>query len=249
MSRHSIPAIIGIALSIAAPLPALATPEAQALLKKADSYRLSPDSSQVDSLVESYRDGKLDKDRRYAVFLKGERRTLVLSRSPVERGQKLLMLGGDFWLVLAGSQRPVRISPIQKLLGEASTGDIATLNWAGDYDGSIASDTEVEGIACVRLDISSQRKGTTYTRIELYLAKSDARPIRADLFLASEKMAKRAEFEMAQVDGRTQVSAMTLFDQIQTNRKTVIHYLSRSARTMPDEVYNPAFLSRNELPE
>jgi glutamate racemase/predicted negative regulator of RcsB-dependent stress response len=34
---------------------------------------------------------------------------------------------------MPGSARPLRITPMQKLLGDASTGDIATLRWAEDY--------------------------------------------------------------------------------------------------------------------
>jgi hypothetical protein len=34
------------------------------------------------------------------------------------------MLGDDCWLILPKSQRPVRITATQRLLGEASVGDI-----------------------------------------------------------------------------------------------------------------------------
>jgi hypothetical protein len=50
------------------------------------------------------------------------------------------MLGDDFWLLLPGSQRPLRITPSQKLLGDASTGDIATMRWADDYSGSVGAE-------------------------------------------------------------------------------------------------------------
>jgi hypothetical protein len=247
--RRFAPASLLAALIFLSSSAARADAAVQSLLKAADQFRLAPGVTQVDSGVESYRDGKLDKERRYLVFLKDGRRTLVFSRTPVERGQKLLMLGDDFWLVLSGSQRPVRISPMQKLLGEASTGDIATMTWAEDYDGAIAGDEEAEGVACTRLNLTAQRKGVTYARVELYLAKADARPVRADLYVASDKMAKRALFEMESGGGHPLVSSMTLLDQIQTGRKTVIRYLARSGRTVPDEFYNPAFLTRGELPE
>jgi hypothetical protein len=61
-------------------------------------------------------------------------------RSPAEPGQKVLMLGDDFWLLMPGSQRAMRITPMQKLLGDASTGDIATMNWADDYGGSVVGE-------------------------------------------------------------------------------------------------------------
>ena len=39
---------------------------------------------------------------------------------------------------------------------------------------------------------------------------------------------------------------MTLIDNIQTGRKTVIRYLARSARTIADEYYNPMFLTHHD---
>jgi hypothetical protein len=42
---------------------------------------------------------------------------------------------------------------------------------------------------------------------------------------------------------------MAIKDQIQTGRETVIGYLSRKVRSVPDEYYNPMFLTRNDLQE
>jgi Outer membrane lipoprotein-sorting protein len=234
-----------IALLLAS-LAATAGQDVHSLLERADAYRLSEGAIRVDTEVKSYKGGQLDKERLYRVYVRPGRRSLVLSRSAVEKGQKVLMVGDDFWIVLPATQRPIRISPAQKLLGDASTGDIATLTWAEDYDGTVAGEADVDGVACRRLDLEARRKGVTYARIELYLARADARPVRADLYVVSEKLAKRATFAVEQVDGRPQVVAMTLADQIQRGRETVIRYLSRAAASIPDEYYNPMFLTRHE---
>ena len=118
--------------------------------------------------------------------------------------------------------------------------------WADDYQGTVAGEAEVGGVACLRLQLTARRKGVTYQRVELWLARADARPVQADLYVASDKLAKRATFALEQVDGRLQVSAMTLVDQIQTSRSTVIRYLARRPRALPDEFFNPMFLTRNE---
>ena len=237
---------LAFSLALACLARSAAASEVRALLKKADAYRLDPGAAQVSVRVEVHKDGKLDKERQYLVYWRPGRRSLVLSRSPVEKGQKVLMLGDDFWIVLPSSQRPIRITPAQKLLGDAASGDVATMTWAEDYDGEIAGEEEVEGVACVRLDLVAQRRGVTYRHIELYLARSDARPVRADLYVASERLAKRATFEMTTEGGRQRVSAMKLVDRIQTNRETLIRYLSRSPRSIGDEYYNPMFLTRHD---
>ena len=42
---------------------------------------------------------------------------------------------------------------------------------------------------------------------------------------------------------------MTLTDHLQKERRTEVHYLSRTAKTLGDEWFNPAFLVRAESPQ
>lgn len=232
-------------LLAAAPDPARPD-DVQALLRKADAHRLADGAMAVETRVETFKAGALDKERRYQVYVRPGRRSLVLSRSPIEKGQKVLMLEDDFWMILPSSQRPIRIAPAQKLLGDAAAGDVATMAWAGDYEGTVTGEEVVDGLPCLRLDLTARRRGVTYARVELWIGRSDARPVQANLYVASEKLAKQATFALERVDGRLQVSSMTLTDQIQVNRKTVITYLARRPRALPDEFFNPMFLARNE---
>jgi hypothetical protein len=217
------------------------------MLKTADAFRLSSAQVEVQTQIRLLKNGELDKERLYKVLLKPERRSLVISQSAVEAGQKVLMLADDFWIILPSSQRPVRITPAQKLLGEASAGDIANMTWSEDYDGTLVGDAEREGQACRQLDLQAQHKGATYRRIVLYVARDSGEPVAAELYVASDKLAKEASFRMGELHGRRQVVMMRLVDRIQTNRVTEIRYLDQRARPVPDEVFNPMYLTHNEL--
>jgi hypothetical protein len=222
----------------------------QQLLKAADAFRIPQAAAQVEAEIVVSRNGVEEKNRRYSIFLRENRRAVVVMRSPSERGQKVLMLGEDFWLVMPTSKRPIRITPMQKLLGEASTGDVTSMTWAGDYDGRIVGDEpcgEKNERKCVRLSLQAKRKGLTYARIELWLQKNDSEPVNAEFYVASGKLVKRASFEVRPADGRKQVIAMLLTDELQTGRVTRIRYLSRTLRRAPDEWYNPMFLTRAEV--
>ena len=220
-----------------------------ALLKDADHFRMSADNLQVETQVTVFNtDGSQDKERRYTVFAQSERKSLVVMQSPVEKGQKVLMLGDDFWLLMPGSQRPLRITPMQKLLGDASTGDIATMNWAGDYSGQIVGEEACQPeskTTCLHLSLQAQRKGVTYQRIELLIGKARHEPVRADLFVQSDKLAKQARFVMDKPSNPTTVAEMVLVDQLSNKKETRIRYLSRKERTVPPEWLNPMFLARN----
>lgn len=230
-------------------LSAMASDDAQALLAAADAYRLARGSAQVETEVISMKNGSVQKNRRYTVFQREDRRSLVLMRSPAEKGQKLLMLGDDYWLILPKTQRPLRITATQRLLGEASVGDIATMRWAGDYQGSVVGVERCEADSnsdCTHVSLRAARKGVTYSRIELWISTTNSAPVRADLYLASDKLAKRARFVLTASEDRLEVSEMHLTDEIQAGRQTVVRYLSRVPRDAPDEWFNPMFLTRTE---
>ena len=224
-----------------------AAPDVPSLLAKADSYRGGNAALQVETEVTTLkRDGSTDKERRYTVFTQSQQRSLVLMRSPAEAGQKVLMLGDDFWLLLPGSARALRITPSQKLLGDASTGDIATLSWADDYTGTLVGDaTCADQRPCLHLSLQATRKGLSYQRIELWLGRQHHEPLAADLYVQSDKLAKRAVFVLDKPAAPTRVDAMLLTDELGGGRQTRVRYLSRQPREVPAQWLNPMFLARN----
>jgi outer membrane lipoprotein-sorting protein len=259
-----------LALAAAATL-ARADADVAALLKAADRYRAGAENLQVETQVTVLnRDGSTDKERRYTVFAQAQHKSLVLMRSPAEAGQKVLMLGDDFWLLLPGSQRPLRITPMQKLLGDASTGDIATMSWAEDYTGTLVGEEQCESspspgrpkggdtpsgagsaassgqkVPCLHLSLQSARRGLTYARIELWLGKARAEPLKAELYVQSDKLAKLASFVFDKSDKPTQVTEMVLSDKLSSHKETRVRYVSRQARQVPETWLNPMFLARN----
>ncbi|UXI03764.1 outer membrane lipoprotein-sorting protein [Photobacterium sp. TY1-4] len=225
-----------------------------ALLQQADQYRQGSDAAKVVSVVTLYQDGELDKRRQYHIYNRPERESLVLFQSAAEAGQKMLMLGDNYWLLMPKSRRPIRITPMQKLLGEASVGDISTLTWSQDYQGQWVADTEVVSAdgtqyAAQQLALTAKTSGASYARIELWLAQGSAFPLKANLYLRSGKLAKQAWFTQGVLDGKPRVVAMTLLDQIQSGKKTVIEYQQIVPMTLADKFYNPAYLSRNPVSE
>ena len=222
------------------------------LLKAADRFRMSADNLQVETQINVINaDGSPDKERRYTVFAQAERQSLVLMRSPAEQGQKVLMLGDDFWLLMPQSQRPLRITPMQKLLGDASTGDIATMSWADDYSGKLlgeevcAASAHAPAQPCWHLSLNARRAGVTYQRIELWLGKVKHQPLKADLYVLSDKLAKQANFVFDHPATPTLVTEMVLTDQVSNHKTTHVRYLSRKVRQVPPNWLNPMFLVKN----
>ncbi|QDL55022.1 outer membrane lipoprotein-sorting protein [Rhodoferax aquaticus] len=243
------PWLVAAVLAAALPGGALAqTPDVATMLKAADKFRASADNLQVETQITVLNaDGSQDKERRYTVFAQAKRQSLVLMQSPAEKGQKVLMLGDDFWLLMPNSQRPLRITPMQKLLGDASTGDVATLSWADDYTGTLLGEEPCEAAGsptkiCWHLSLAAARKGVTYQRIELWVGKARFEPIKADLYVLSDKLAKQATFVTDKPSAPTMVTEMVLADKVSNHKTTHVRYLSRKDRVVPETWLNPMFL-------
>lgn len=225
--------------------PAGAADDVAAILRAADAFRLPEKSSRVDVNVSLTVDGKVDKQSLYRVYASPGRKSLIIFRGAGELGQKALQLDDRFYLLMPRSQLPVRISPMQKLLGEAAVGDISTMTWSEDYAGVVAEkNVDVDGHPCLKLELKAAREGTTYGAVDLYVTRDRHFPLKASLYLPSGRIAKTVEFKEGDLGGFRMVTGMIMHDQIQVNRVTDVRYTAIKPMTIPETYYNPAYLTR-----
>ena len=119
--------------------------------------------------ITDYESGKPDEQHLYEVSQKGTDKTYVEFMSPREKGEHLLMLGDDMWVYLPDVSRPVRITPLERLTGDASNGDVARTNYAADYSPVYLRTEKVGTIECYVLELTAKRKGATYQRIVFWV--------------------------------------------------------------------------------
>ena len=214
------------------------SPDAEAILKRADTFRNGWPSYVLHVRITNYESGKADEEKLYEVSQKGMEKTYVEFMSPREKGQHLLMLGDDMWVYLPDTSRPVRITPLERLSGDASNGDVARTNYAADYT-PVYLRTEKSGAAdCYVLDLTAKRKGATYQRILLWVRVEDSRPVKAEFYLTSGKLIKSATFDQfTAVGGRDQLRRMTLYDEIRHNSHSVLEYSGIAPRELPDKLF------------
>ncbi|NTW62757.1 MAG: hypothetical protein HGA46_01425, partial [Chlorobiaceae bacterium] len=90
---------------------------AEEILKQADDVR-APWSDFTMAATLSYENQSEQKKDVFRVFIKNRTKTLVSYIEPVkQRGNMLLMLNDNLWYYVNKTQRPMRITPIQKLAG------------------------------------------------------------------------------------------------------------------------------------
>jgi outer membrane lipoprotein-sorting protein len=216
-----------------------ATPDAEALLQRSDAFRNGWPSYVVRVKITDFESGRPDEEHLYEVSQKGTDKTYVNFMSPREKGEHLLMLGDDMWVYLPDTSRPVRITPLERLTGDASNGDVARTNYAADYSPVFLRAEKVGAVECYVLDLTAKRKGATYQRILYWLRLPDARPVRAEFYLTSGKHIKSATFdEYAPSSGKELLRKLTLYDEIRRNSHSVLEYSGATPRSLPDKLFN-----------
>src|ERR1017187_1128191 len=214
------------------------TPDAEAVLKHADTYRNGWPSYVLNVKITNFEADKADEEKLYEVSQKGTEKTYVEFMSPREKGEHLLMLGDDMWVYLPDTSRPVRITPLERLSGDASNGDVARTNYAADYSPGFLRTEKVGAVECYVLDLTAKRKGATYQRILYWLRVPDVRPVRSEFYLTSGKQIKSATFdEYIPSDGRELLRRLTLYDEIRHNSHSVLEYSGAAPRSLPDKLF------------
>jgi outer membrane lipoprotein-sorting protein len=213
--------------------------EAARLLALADGFRAGVESGVMQTRLTNYDAERVVEEAEFEVSIKGDN-SLVRFVSVRSKGQSLLMRGDDMWLFLPAVARPVRITPIQRLLGNVSNGDLARLRYAADYDASIEGEGEAGGVKCTVLELRARRKGATYQRVRYFVRSTDARPMRAESFLTSGKAIKTAVFaELRDMGGRPTLTRLEIRDALRPLSKTTIDFLTITRRELPDKLFSP----------
>src|SRR3954453_16655391 len=120
-----------LALAIALPMYA---GDGAAILAKVDAGRNPLNSFSADVAIPST-SGSETESSRFLVYGKGSDRSVVEFVAPAtEKAKFLLMLRDAMWIYMPATSRPIRISPLQRLMGQASNGDVARTNFAVDYN-------------------------------------------------------------------------------------------------------------------
>ena len=152
--------VLTVAVVLGLSLSARADGEASRLLALADGFRGGLDSGVVSVKLTNFEADRVVEEAGFEVSVKGDN-SLVKFLSLKSKGQSLLMRGDDMWFFLPAVARPVRITPIQRLLGNVSNGDLARLRYGVDYDATVEGEADADGVRCVVLDLGAKRKAAT----------------------------------------------------------------------------------------
>jgi outer membrane lipoprotein-sorting protein len=228
-------------LASALPLHAAAN-DAAAVLARADVFRNPIDSFSVEVELTSYAaDGRSDTSR-FRVYGKGADRSIVEFTFPqTEKGKYLLMLRDAMWIYIPTASRPIRISPLQRLMGQASNGDVARTNFTVDYDAKSVSE---DGDAFV-IDLVAKDPAVAYNRVRLWIDKQSYEPRRADFYVVSGKLIKRANYnKYGTMAGRRVVTEVEIDDLLRPGNHTTMRYANLTPKENAEKMFTKDALGK-----
>jgi len=217
--------------------------ESSEILARIDAYRVPFKQLLVRTKISSFENDQLKETAIFDAYFNGTEKSLVIAREYKTKGMKLLYVGEDMWIHLPDSRRPIRITPIQRLLGEASNGDVARISFGDDYTAEVLGAATIEAVACHKINLVAKRKSATYHRIVLLVRQTDFRPVKAEYYVISGKHIKTAFFDTYQmINGKQILKKMTIYDELNKSQKTVFEYQKIQSKEIPVKYFNKNYL-------
>ncbi|NMM38745.1 MAG: outer membrane lipoprotein-sorting protein [Glaciimonas sp.] len=245
-----------LSLAVSFSCLAHATPTAQEILAASDAIR-NPGKpfGMVNKLIE-YRNGKETGDMTLAIYAKaeasgGQFRSLIRFVAPARDANKLMLKNGnDMWFYDPASKASIRMSPQQRLLGQAANGDVVSVNLALDYQAALVAEEDIQDGErqtrhCYKLALAATAPDVTYHHIELWVETGSYRPLKGRFYTESGKLLKTAYFRRYQKQlGLDRPSETVIIDGLDPNWVTVMRYSDYVWREVPDAWLQRDYLSR-----
>ena len=213
------------------------------LLEKIDKFRVPYKEFLVRTKITTYQNDELKETAVFDAYMSGNDKSLVVAKEYKTKGMKLLYVDENLWIQLPTSRRPIRITPIQRLMGEASNGDVARVSLADDYSAEIIGSENIDGVECHKMLLMAKKKSATYHKIILYSRKQDYRLVKAEYYVVSGKHIKTAFFDkFMPIAGKTILKQMTIYDELKKKNKTVFEYTRIEEKKLPVKYFNKNYL-------
>ena len=165
-------------------------------------------------------------------------------------GKMVLLNGSNMWFYDSSSKASVRISPQQRLMGQASDGDVVTANFAKDYTAKLVGsetiqDADRQARDCWHLDMAAASSEAIYSRVELWIEKGTNRSIKGKYYSDSGRLLKIAYFHKYSAQlGVVPAGETIIIDAVDQNLVTTMTNSDWRPEQIPDAWFQRDYLPR-----
>lgn len=216
---------------------------AEKILRAAENVRNPAENYKVGVILKEN-----DDVRTYGTFVKTRSKTLVQFLTPIaDRGTQVLMVDNQMWIYMPKVANPVRISPRQRLSGNAVYGDIARLDFVENYSPTLNRVDLAEKQKVYVLDLKAiEGKAVTYDHIEYWIFADSYRPYKALFKTSSGKVLREAYYkEFRNVFGLPRPTKVLFVDYLDQKHVTVLLLRNYKRHSLPDLAFDKMNLDRS----
>jgi hypothetical protein len=242
--------VVACAVSDASPL------SAQQILAASDAVRNPDHPFGVTVRLTEYRGGKQSDMSVLTVYSKaepdsGQFRSLIRFIAPARDANKLMLkTGNDVWFYDPASKASIRVSPQQRLLGQAANGDVVTVNLAKDYQAQLEgeediADGEKAQRHCYRLTLKAVSPDVTYHSVEIWIDVAGNRPVKARFLSESGRLLKTAYYRRYESQlGNIRPTETVIIDGVDSGWVTIMRGSDYVKRDVQDFWFQRDYLPR-----
>lgn len=213
------------------------------VLRKADEARGNLLGITWEVVIDSVETQRVVDTATWAIKARGFDVSGLSLAPPRSRGNRLLMTNNNMWFYKPGLSKPIPIAQRQKLIGSAAYGDIASTNYAEDYEATPLPDDTVSGEDCFVYDLKSKSDKTTYDKIKYWISKNRLVGVKAEYYTVSGKKFKLADMDYknsVRIGGKPRpfISKITLRDTLINDNVTYLNMTKPKFEELPDYIFN-----------
>jgi outer membrane lipoprotein-sorting protein len=181
----------------------------------------------------------------------GRFNSLVRFEKPLRDRDKIMMKNGnDLWYFDPISKASVRISPQQRLMGQASNGDVVSVNMARDYDADLSGEASIQDADqksrnCHLVKLSAREDSVTYRKIDLWVEKETFIPVKGKFYSDSGRLLKIAYYRrLVNELGRNRPTETIIIDGLDRTLITKMTHTDYQFVEIPDFWFQKEYLPR-----
>ena len=174
---------------------------AQDIVAEADEVRNPGQPFRTTDTLTEYVSGKPKDQDQLVVYAKEDpathqfRNLVRYVEPPRDAGKMALLDDRNLWFYDPASKASVRISPQQRLIGQAAIGDVLTVNFVVDYAGGLLgdetiADAERQQRLCWHLDLKAATDTAIYNRVEYWVEHGNFHPDQGEVLFRQRPAAE-----------------------------------------------------------
>ena len=226
---------------------------AQEIVARADAIRNPDKAFHARTTLIEYRSGQPTDRNVLTIYSKLDPATrqyfnLVRYVDPPRDAGKMVLLGSVLWFFDPATKDSVRISPQQRLTGQAAIGDVLTVNFAVDYTASLAGtetiqDPDHKPRQCWHLDMKAATATATYNHVEYWVEQGSYDPIKAKFYADSGRLLKILYYRnYAERLGAVRPTGFVILDAVDASLATTVDSSDAAFQDIPDSWFQRDYL-------